>query len=130
MRYLSPSHLFKKWSGNAMRINTLLICLSLLFAFSAEANGLQFNIKAGLPYDEAKASLIADGWTPLVNSKITHSSLYAQEIFEKGLTEVVDCISMELDACSFRYIKNNKTLEVKTITRALKVDKVNLINKK
>lgn len=113
-----------------MRINTLLICLSLLLAFSAEANGLQFNIKAGLPYDEAKASLIADGWTPLVNFKITHSSLYAQEIFEKGLTEVVDCISMELDACSFRYIKNNKTLEVKTITRALKVDKVNLINKK
>jgi len=113
-----------------MRINSLLICLSLLFAFSAEANGLQFNIKAGLPYDEAKASLIADGWTPLFNSKITYSSLYAQEIFEKGLTEVVDCISMELDACSFRYIKNNKTLEVKTITRALKVDKVNLINKK
>jgi hypothetical protein len=116
--------------GKHMRIKTLLICLGLIVTLSAQANTLPLSIQAGLPYEQAKAALIADGWTPFVNSKITHSSLYAQEIFEKGLTEVVDCISMELDACTFRYIKNNGTLEVKTITRALKVDKVNLINKK
>lgn len=112
-----------------MSFKTLLICISLIFSLSAQANTVLFPIQAGLPYDQAKASLIAHGWTPVVNSKIAHSSLYAQEIFEKGSTEVVDCISMELDACSFRYIKNNKTLEVRTITRELKVDKVNFIKK-
>ena len=112
-----------------MVIKTLLICISLILSLSAHANTDPFPIQAGLPYDQAKASLIAHGWTPVVNAKIGHSSLYAQEIFEKGSTEVVDCISMELDACSFRYIKNNKTLEVRTITRDLKVDKFNFIKK-
>ena len=73
---------------------------------------------------------MADGWKPLVNSKITNSSLYAQELFDKGSTEVVDCISMEIDGCAFRFIKNKKILEIRTITRDLKVDKVNLIHKK
>lgn len=112
-----------------MRIKILLICLGLLINVSAQANTPPLPIQPGLPYAQAKAALIADGWSPVINSKITHSSLYAQEIFEKGSTEVVDCISMELDACSFRYMKNNKTLEVITITRDLKVDKVNFIKK-
>lgn len=112
-----------------MRIKNLLICFGLIVSVSAQANTLPLSTQAGLPYDQAKAALIADGWKPIVNSKITRSSLYAQEVFEKGSTEVVDCISMELDACSFRYIKNNKTLEVRTITRDLQVDKVNFIKK-
>jgi hypothetical protein len=115
--------------GKHMRIKTLLICFGLIVTLSAQANTLPLPIQAGLPYEQAKAALIADGWKPVVNSKIMRSSLYAQEVFEKGSTEVVDCISMELDACSFRYIKNNKTLEVRTITRDLKVDKVNVIKK-
>ena len=113
-----------------MYTKTSLICLGLICSLSAKASDLPSSIKTGMPYKEAKSSLIKDGWKPLVNSKITNSSLYAQEIFEKGSTEVVDCISMEIDACSFRYIKNKKILEIRTITRDLNVDKINLINKK
>jgi hypothetical protein len=109
---------------------TSLIFSVLLLSLSAQASDFPSSIKSGVPYEEAKASLMADGWKPLVNSKITNSSLYAQEIFEKGSTEVVDCISMEIDGCTFRYIKNKKILEIRTITRDLKVDKINLINKK
>jgi hypothetical protein len=112
-----------------MSIRILLICLGLLISFPATANRSPLTLPVGLPYDQAKTALIADGWKPLTNTQISHSSLYAQEIFEKGSTEVVDCISMELDACSFRYIKNNKTLEVRTITRDLKVDNVIVIKK-
>lgn len=115
---------------NHLLSKTLFICFGLLLTLSAKAHQLYPSIQAGLPYDQAKAFLIGDGWTPVVNLKITHSSLYAQEIFEQGSTEVVDCISMELDACTFRYHKNNKILEVRTITRGLKVEKVNLINRK
>ena len=107
-----------------------LICLGLICSLSAYASDLPSSIKTGMPYEEAKASLMADGWKPLVNSKITNSSLYAQELFDKGSTEVVDCISMEIDGCAFRFIKNKKILEIRTITRDLKVDKVNLIHKK
>lgn len=113
-----------------MANKTLLIGLSLLISVSAKANTLPLAVKVGMSYEQAKVSLIADGWVPVVNSKIGQSSLYAQDIFEQGLTEVVDCISMELDACSFRYVKNNQALEVRTITRNLKVDKVIFMNKK
>jgi hypothetical protein len=113
-----------------MYTKTLLLCLALLFLLSAQASDLPSSIKTGMPYDEAKGSLVADGWKPLVNSKITNSSLYAQELFEKGSTEVVDCISMEIDGCAFRFIKNKKILEIKTITRDLTVDKFNLIKQK
>ena len=113
-----------------MYTKTSLICLGLICSLSAKASDLPSSIKTGMPYSEAKSSLIAVGWKPVVNSKITNSSLYAQEIFEKGSTEVVDCISMEIDACAFRFIKNKKILEIRTITKDLKVDKVNLINKK
>ncbi len=107
-----------------------LLSSVLLLSLSAQASDFPSSIKSGVPYEIAKASLIAEGWKPLVNSKIQNSSLFAQEIFEKGSTEVVDCISMEIDGCEFRYIKNKKILEIRTITRDLKVDKINLINKK
>jgi len=112
-----------------MLIRTLFLCLGILFTVAAKASDTPPSIKSGVPYDQARASLIADEWQPIINSKISLSSLYAHEIFEQGYTEVVDCISMELDACTFRYVKNHKTLEIRTITRALKVDKVNLIKK-
>lgn len=113
-----------------MHLKTPLICLLMLFTLSAQAFSLPSSVKAGVPYDRVRTSLIADGWRPVVNSRIKNSSLYAQEIFEQGSVEVVDCISMALDACSFRYTKNNKMLEIRTITRNLQVDKINLINKK
>ena len=93
----------------------------------ANAETISTNIHQEMFYKDARKVLINDGWKPLSNLKITRSSLYAQELYEQGIQEVVDCISMELDGCSFRFIKNNKTLEVRTITRELKIDKINII---
>ncbi len=107
----------------------IVLCLAIPFTSSAMAGDIPASIKAGLPYDQARASLIADGWAPVVNAKILRSSLYAQEIFEHGYAEVVDCISMELDACTFRYSKNHRVIEIKTITRTLLVDRVSSLKK-
>ena len=79
-------------------------------------------VKQGLPYASIKATLSEKGWKPVKNQRIDQSSLYAQDIFDQGMEEVVDCISMELDACVFRYSKNNRVLEIKTITRQLTVE--------
>jgi hypothetical protein len=118
---------FNLSSRNSINNKIFLIGLALLVTISTNANGALPLIKQGATYSEAKKSLIADGWTPVKNSSIEKSSLYAQEIYEQGALEVVDCISMELDACWFHYAKKNQTLEIKTITRQLKVDKFNLI---
>lgn len=95
----------------------------------ANADMILPNIHQEMFYKDARKVLINDGWKPLNNLKISGSSLYAQELYEQGMPEVVDCISMELDGCSFRFIKNNKKLEVRTITRDLKIDKINFIKK-
>lgn len=110
-----------------MNIKISLILLTFLEAISANASSALPFLKLGSPYSEGKASLIEDGWIPIKNSSIEGSSLYAQELYDQGILEVVDCISMELDACWFRYKKNNQILEVKTITRQLKIDKFNVI---
>lgn len=89
--------------------------LSLSFAAHAELP----NFKAGQPYQEVKAELIKQGWQPVKNAKIGNSSLYAQEVYQHGLEEVVDCVSMELDGCWFKFKKGKQMLEVKTITREL-----------
>ena len=107
-----------------MKIKIFLIFLLFLTTVSAKANSPLPSLKQGILYSEAKTSLIEDGWMPIKNSSIEKSSLYAQEIYEQGTLEVVDCISMELDACWFRYKKKNQILEVKTITRKLKVDTI------
>ena len=91
-----------------MNIKIFLIFLILLTTVSAKANSALPVLKQGILYSEAKASLIEDGWIPIKNSRIERSSLYAQEIYERGTLEVVDCISMELDACWFRYKKRTK----------------------
>jgi len=62
------------------------------------------------------------GWMPIKNKNIEQSSLYAQEIYVQGFEEVVNCISMELDACTFHFYKRKQVLEVKTITRKLNLE--------
>lgn len=79
-------------------------------------------LKPGQTYTDVKAALLDAGWKPIKNNRIDYSSLYAQEIYALGMEEVVDCISMELDACVFRFVKNNQVLEIKTITRQLTLD--------
>jgi hypothetical protein len=99
-----------------LAIPVLMAC-SLAFA----ANDLRF-IQAGQPYQELKQMLMDKGWAPIKNTKIDRSSLYAQEIYATGLTEVTDCISMEIDGCTFKYQKGKQRLEIKTITRQLSVE--------
>lgn len=76
----------------------------------------------GMPYADARPVLLEQGWKPIKNAQIEQSSLYAQDIYVQGYVEVVNCISMELDACTFRFSQKNQTLEIKTITRTLNVD--------
>jgi hypothetical protein len=97
-------------------VSITLMCSSHAFA----ADDLSF-IQAGQPYKEVKQTLIDKGWAPIKNTKIDRSSLYAQEIYAMGMTEVTDCISMEIDGCTFVYQKGKQRLEIKTITRQLSV---------
>jgi hypothetical protein len=90
--------------------------LLLASAHTLAATDLSF-IKPGLIHQVLRPSLLAKGWQPVPNLAIQNSSLYAQEIHSLGLTEVVDCISMEIDACTFQYRKNKQVLTIKTITR-------------
>ncbi|MEY3798378.1 MAG: hypothetical protein RLZZ572_559 [Pseudomonadota bacterium] len=106
-----------------MRPLLQLISLTLTLALSTHAladNGLSF-IKPGLIHLNLRPSLLAKGWQPVPNRTIENSSLYAQEMHALGLIEVVDCISMEIDACTFQYRKKNQVLTIKTITRQAEV---------
>ena len=95
----------------------IYLVILLLFSANAVANTDLSFIKQGLIYKDLRPRLIAQGWQPIKNRSIENTSLYAQEIHSQGLVEVVDCISMELDACTFRYSKKNQVLTIKTITR-------------
>jgi hypothetical protein len=98
-------------------LNLISAFLLLLASTQAlAATDLSF-IKPGLIHQALRPSLLAKGWQPVPNPAIQNSSLYAQEIHSLGLTEVVDCISMEIDACTFQYRKNKQVLTIKTITR-------------
>lgn len=99
---------------------SFLITALLLLSF--QANAELPNFAAGQPYQEVKAELIKQGWQPVKNMKIGNSSLYAQEVYQQGLEEVVDCVSMELDGCWFKYKKAKQVLEVKTITKEFKFE--------
>jgi hypothetical protein len=103
---------------------TALIAALFLLPFLAHAELPNFT--AGQPYQEVKAELIKQGWQPVKNTKIGNSSLYAQEVYQQGLEEVVDCVSMELDGCWFNYNKGKQVLEVKTITKELKFETIKL----
>lgn len=101
------------------KILAILFMMSCSVAFAA--NDLSF-MTEGKPYNEVKQTLIDQGWAPIKNTKIDRASLYAQEIYNMGMTEVTDCISMEIDGCTFLYQKGKQTLEIKTITRQLSVE--------
>lgn len=107
-------------------ISCILFLLSTSFANAADTPNI---LHSGMAYNEAKQALIAQGWRPLKNKNINESSLYAQEVYGQGFVEVVDCISMELDGCQFRFSKGKQVLELKTITRQLTLDSFKLLKK-
>lgn len=109
--------------------NIYLIVLCLFYASLLSANERFTTLKEGMPYEEAKNALIAQGWQAVENKQIDRSSLYAVEIYNQGMTEVLDCISMELDGCRFRFQKGTEILEIKTITRRLTFDSFKMIKK-
>jgi hypothetical protein len=100
------------------------IAAMLLLSFQAHAELPNFT--AGQPYQEVKAELIKQGWQTVKNAKVGNSSLYAQELYQQGLEEVVDCVSMELDGCWFKYKKGKQALEVKTITEQLRFESLKI----
>jgi hypothetical protein len=110
---------------SSLRHSGFIVAL-LLLSFAAHAELPSFTL--GQPYQEVKAELIKQGWQPVKNAKIGNSSLYAQEVYQQGMEEVVDCVSMELDGCWFKYRKDKQILEVKTITKELKFEAINLKN--
>ncbi len=105
------------------------IALCLVGASLANADDSFTMLHEGMPYNEARNAVMADGWQAVKNKHIERSSLYASDIYNQGLTEVVDCVSMELDACRFRFEKGDKVLVVKTITRKLTVDSYTVMKK-
>lgn len=111
------------------RYKIYLICLCLFYVSLLSANERFTTLKEGMPYEEAKNALLAKGWQAVENKQIDHSSLYAAEIYNQGMTEVVDCISMELDACRFQFEKGAEVLVIKTITRRLTFDSFTIIKK-
>ena len=108
-------------SQKNIMIQSLMILLLCGSSLANAKDELGF-IQQDMQYEEVKASLIKKGWLPIKNLKIEQSSLYAKEIYNQGNSEVVDCISMALDGCKFRFKKNNILLEINTITRQLLVE--------
>ena len=105
--------------------NTLVAAMLMLSSTAFAADDFAF-IQAGQPYQEVRQTLLEKGWQPIKNTRIDESSMYAQEVYASGMTEVKDCISMEIDGCTFVFQKGKHTLEIKTITRQLKVDSFRL----
>jgi hypothetical protein len=104
------------------RIGQYLVILLLCFQHQTKAQDELGFMQQNMAYADVRALLINKGWMPLKNLKVEQSSLYAQEIYDQGYTEVVDCISMALDGCKFRFKQKNTLLEVNTITRQLLVE--------
>lgn len=114
---------------NKTMLTRLLVTIFMMgFSLAFAADHLSF-ITEGKPYSEVKQTLIDQGWAPIKNAKIDRSSLYAQEIYAMGMTEVTDCISMEIDGCTFVYQKGKQRLEIKTITRQLSVTSFRIYKK-
>lgn len=100
-----------------------IMAISIPFAHAAKPLDV---LQAGMSYSEVKNTLLQQQWLPVNNTQINASSLYAQELYEQGIIEVADCISMELDACWFEYSKGKLLLRVKTVTRQLLLDSYEL----
>jgi hypothetical protein len=115
---------------NRMHLKILIFLLGLFMAFASQANDDLSIVQTGSQIQEVRNLLIKRGWSPIKNLKIANSSLYGQEIYEQGLIEVKDCISMELDACWFEYTNKNQILKIKTTTRLLKIDSYQTIKKR
>jgi hypothetical protein len=114
--------------NKAMLIKLLVTILLTGCNAAFAADDFSF-IQAGQPYSDVRQTLMDKGWTPIKNVNIDRTSLYAQEVYAMGLTEVTDCISMEIDGCTFLYRKGKQRLEIKTITRQLSVESLRTYRK-
>ena len=79
-------------------------------------------LAAGRPYQEVKT----ERCQPVKNPKIGNSGIYAREVYQQGMEDVVDCVSMELDGCWFKYKRSKQIIEVRTINRALRFESLKL----
>lgn len=105
-----------------MRLVIAFILLTGLSLSSVNAESWPPVLQPGAPYAAARDWLQQHGWQPVVNAQIADSSLFANEIAAQGMPEVVDCISMALDGCTFRWQNKTRRLDITTITRQLQID--------
>ncbi len=105
----------------------LLVTIAMLMSvtcFTVNAKEVAFDGYINKPYSEVRTDLMSQGWQGVDNKKIEDSSLYANEIFERGYAEVLDCISMERDQCQFVLTKNKQFIVVTTKEKGLNVESI------
>lgn len=102
---------------------TIAIFMSIT-SFTANAKEMTFDDYIDKPYSEVRTDLISQGWQAVNNKKIEDASLYANDIFERGYTEVLDCISMERDQCQFVLTKNKQLIVITTKEKNLNVESI------
>ena len=112
-----------------MKLLVIVTMLVSIFNLSANAKEVGFDNYINMPYSTARAGLISEGWKTVTNKKIQDSSLYAQDIFNQGYEEVLDCISMERDQCKFVFRKNKQLILVTTKDKALNVESIKIKNR-
>ncbi len=109
-----------------MKLLAVITMLIGIFSLSVHAKELRFDNYLNAPYSEVRAGLISQGWKTITNKKIQDSSLYAQDIFNQGYEEVLDCISMERDQCKFVFKKNKQLILVTTKDKTLNVESIEI----
>jgi|Laugrespbdmm15dd_1035085.scaffolds.fasta_scaffold148480_1 hypothetical protein len=94
----------------------LIILILGLFSVVTNATDAtsEFKNYINKPYEKFRNNLINNGWSPLINKDNEKRSFYAQEVSDKGYSEVINCISMERDECEFAFIKKQKIIFIKT----------------
>jgi hypothetical protein len=105
----------------------LLVTIAILMSmtcFAVSAKEMTFDHYINKPYSEVRTALISQGWQAVNNKKIEDASLYANGIFERGYTEVLDCISMERDQCQFVLTKNKQFIVITTKEKNLNVESI------
>lgn len=102
----------------------MTLLASSVISFRALADTQVFIQYLNTPYSQVRASLLNEGWKPVLNANIQDTSLYAQTIYEKGYEEVTDCISMERDQCQFVLAKGKERILITTKEKSLNVESI------
>lgn len=99
-----------------MRARREWLAMLLAPTISFAANAAVPAVK-GMPYDEAKQSLIQAGWAPASNIKQEADDTYAQSYAkEYGFTEVESCAGSGLLQCAFIFVDPKAGTRLRVVT--------------